>query len=101
MERYDGKKTYCKMLGHHLEFVYCRKTANGTPCSRMADCWYEYIPIVEYINEHFTDEQKEMMTHKPPAKMNTLLDLIAKAKERNATINKDEKSGQESSELHK
>ncbi|WP_319558974.1 hypothetical protein [Marispirochaeta sp.] len=35
----DGKKRYCRRLGHPVPFRYCRLTADGTPCTAIRGCW--------------------------------------------------------------
>jgi len=80
MEKYDKCETYCRMLGHSVPFKYCRKVKEGAPCYKIMDCWFEKIPIEEYLNECYTDEEKKIAFTPPKPKVATLIDLIEKAK---------------------
>lgn len=82
MKRYDDKTIYCRMLGHAVNFHYCRTTAEGVPCRRIMDCWFETLPIREYMEEHFSEEDLENLLKPPANKMTSLLDLIEQAKKR-------------------
>jgi hypothetical protein len=82
MNRYDDKKNYCRMLGHSVTFLYCRKTAKDTPCRKIRDCWFETLPIDEYLNDHFSLDAKQLIFREPEHKVTSLLDLIARARSR-------------------
>ncbi|MFO7761465.1 MAG: hypothetical protein ACQES8_03250 [Thermodesulfobacteriota bacterium] len=82
MKRFDSQSVYCRMLGHEVPFSYCRTVQGGFPCFRILDCWFEKIPVQDYINYHYSMEEQEQIFKRPDAKMTTLLDLIEKAKSR-------------------
>ncbi len=82
MDRFDDIEVYCRMLGHPIGFVYCRTMNNLLPCSKILDCHFQSIPIQEYIDELYTAEDKEKIFSSPKPKMNSLLELIEKAKNR-------------------
>ena len=82
MNRYDDQQIYCRMLGHAVAFGYCRTTAQGIACRKIMDCWFELIPIKEYMAVHFSPEEMEQILKEPESKMSSLLDLIEKAKRR-------------------
>jgi hypothetical protein len=82
MDRYDELKGYCRMLGHAVNFAYCRKTAQGVPCRKIMDCWFEQIPIKAFMERHFTPEERESIFKEPEGKITSLLDLIEQAKRR-------------------
>ncbi len=81
-EQFDELEGYCRMLGHYIPFKYCRTQQNGIPCSKIRDCFFERIPIQEYIENNFTGEEKQAMFSAPPAKMHSILELIEKAKQK-------------------
>lgn len=85
MTRYDEQTIYCRMLGHAVPFRYCRTTADQTPCRKIMDCWFEIIPIREYLEEHFSPEQLSAFFKPPEPKMTSLLDLIEQARKRTKT----------------
>jgi len=85
LEQYDELNNYCRMLGHHIPFHYCRTVQNGLPCSKILDCHFERLPIQQYIAEYFSEEQQALIFKQPEPKINTLMELIARAKNRSAT----------------
>lgn len=74
------------MLGHEVPFSYCRAAQNGLPCFKILDCWFEKIAVQEYLDLHYSAEEQENILKKPAPKVNTLLDLIEKAKNRKKTV---------------
>lgn len=68
------------MLGHAVPFKYCRSTVDGVPCRKIMDCWFEILPIREYVEKHFSSEEREKIFSAPGDKVTSLLDLIQKAK---------------------
>ena len=72
------------MLGHYLPFKYCRTQQNGIPCSKILDCYFERLPIEDFVKKHYSEaEQQTIFTQHTP-KLNTILELIQKAKEKTA-----------------
>ncbi len=82
MERYDTEEGYCRMLGHYLPFSYCRSLKEGLPCHKIVDCWFERLPIKEFIAEHYSEDDLEKALTPPQPKMASILSLIEKAKGR-------------------
>ena len=80
MERYDSKDIYCRMLGHAVQFQYCRKAKDMLPCRKILDCWFELLPVEEYINENFSEEEKKKIFSSPESKISTIFSLLEKAK---------------------
>jgi len=79
IEQHDNKKIYCRMLGHHLTFAYCRQTASEQPCRKMFDCWFEKLDIEQFIKENFTKKQIKALLAPPKTKMVSLVELIQQA----------------------
>ncbi|MBU1172087.1 MAG: hypothetical protein KKD44_21230 [Proteobacteria bacterium] len=82
MKRYDEEDIYCRMLGHAVNFQYCRTTADGSPCRKIMDCWFERLPIEAYMKEHFSPDQLKILFKQPESKVTSILDLIEKARKR-------------------
>ncbi len=68
MERFDELKDYCRMLGHHVPFKYCRTANNGIPCAKILDCNFERLPIQEFIDSNYTDEEMRQVRAKEQIK---------------------------------
>lgn len=82
VSEFDGKECYCRILGHHLHFSYCRSLKDGYPCYKVLDCWFEKFDIRKFIQESFTAEEIESFLQAPKPKVHTLMALIEKAKSR-------------------
>ncbi len=76
---YDGEAIYCRKLGHHLKFDYCRRESGELPCSRIAKCWAEKLPIDVFLETHFSAEDLETIFAPPVPKVTSLIELIQKA----------------------
>ena len=81
IEQYDEEVCRCRMLGHDVPFRYCR-TGNGRPCSKIFDCWYERMPVEDFIRRHYSQEEIDQILSPPKPKIVTLVELIEKAKGR-------------------
>lgn len=79
---FDERECYCRILGHHLHFSYCRSLSEGYPCYKVLDCWFEKFDIRRFIHENFTDEEIERFLQAPKPKVQTLMTLIEEAKSR-------------------
>ena len=82
--QYDNEEIYCRKLGHHLTFKYCRTEREGLPCAKVLDCWFENIPIEEFVRSNYSEAEIAAITAPPKPKVATLFDLIAEAKKRNS-----------------
>lgn len=83
IEEYDNKQIYCRMLGHPISFSYCRKCNIGTPCRSIYNCWFEYIDITTFMDEHFSTDLLEQIKAPPKDKTVSIHELIKKAKKSN------------------
>ncbi|MDZ7371583.1 MAG: hypothetical protein ONB12_10485 [candidate division KSB1 bacterium] len=81
IDQFDELETRCPMLGHSVKFYYCRTTSGDEPCRRLPDCWFERIPVHDYIRTFFSVEQQERFFQPPPPKLVTLVELIERAKQ--------------------
>jgi len=96
LEQYDSEEIYCRKLGHHLDFKYCRTEKEGLPCSKILDCWFEKFPVEKFIKENYSEAEISAITASPRPKVATLFDLIEQAKKRgvgNESIRHEEHEG--------
>ena len=68
------------MLGHDVQFSYCRKPGKNQVCRKIADCWFTKIDIQTFLQNNYTEEELSAAFSPPPSKMTTLMELVAKAK---------------------
>ncbi|OKY75907.1 MAG: hypothetical protein BM485_06125 [Desulfobulbaceae bacterium DB1] len=83
-DQYDKKEGYCRMLGHVLPFHYCRTMNEGLPCGKILDCWFARLPIREFVDTHYSDEERERIFQPPKAKMVSLVEIIENARKQAA-----------------
>ena len=81
VDHFDSEELYCRKLGHHLKFAYCRKEHNGLPCPKIRDCWFEKIPIDDYLTQNFTPEQIAYLFEPPEPKIASIFEIIQKAQQ--------------------
>jgi hypothetical protein len=77
---HDARRRRCPMLGHDLDFSYCREPGSPTPCRKIFDCWWETFDVVAFIGRHYSKEGMGRILAPPPQKMSTLADLVRKAR---------------------
>ena len=79
---FDEKETYCRKLGHFIQFNYCRteKQAQKLPCPKILDCWFEKIPIQDFIHQYYTKKDIAYIFQTSKPKITSILELIEKAK---------------------
>jgi hypothetical protein len=86
---HDFRESYCRKLGHYLTFGYCRTENSGLPCGRILDCWFEKLPVGDFLRENYTPEEIGRVTGPAPPKTATLVDLIERARGRARPAAKD------------
>ena len=79
IEGYDREQGYCRKLGHHLSFGYCRRVNQGLPCALARDCWFERFPVVEFLQTHYTGEELAQATAPAAPKLATILAAVRRA----------------------
>lgn len=82
---YDGEAIYCRKLGHHLKFDYCRRELGELPCSKVAKCWSDKLPVSEFLETHFSAEELQKVFAPPTPKVTSLIELIQKAQALNGS----------------
>lgn len=80
MNRFDEHTLYCRSLGHHIKFKYCRTMAEGMPCSKIRDCNFEQLPIDDFLKEHYTYEEISAFLKPPKNRVFSILEIIDKVK---------------------
>jgi hypothetical protein len=78
IEQYDGLECYCRKLGHHLSFRYCRRVNQDLPCPTIRDCWFERLPIDEFLERHYSPEQLARLQAPAQDKLSTILGLLSR-----------------------
>ena len=80
IDAFDEKEGYCRMLGHHVPFRYCRMLpGQEIPCRRIRDCWFAALPIDAYLEKH---EPGGVKPQEPAPKIASLVELIEQARQR-------------------
>ncbi len=79
---HDEREGYCRKLGHHLTFVYCRTLKDGAPCEKILDCWFEKFDVRAFLEAHYTDEEIYPLSKPPVSKAASLIELIEQARKR-------------------
>ena len=76
MTQHDSRQRYCRMLGHSVPFRYCRSVSEALPCSKVLDCWFEMLPVQEFIENHYTEEERGRIFSPPKSRMETLEEIV-------------------------
>ena len=71
---HDARIGYCRRLGHHLPFAYCRDTGGDGPCPKILDCWYECFDVRSFLERHQPEALAAASSAPPAPKVATLVD---------------------------
>jgi hypothetical protein len=82
IDKYDKAEGYCKMLGHLITFDYCRSANEGLPCNKVRDCWFQHLPIQEFIATNYSLEEQKKFLAPPKAKIQSLSEILEQAQKR-------------------
>jgi hypothetical protein len=80
MNQYDKERIYCRRLGHWLTFKYCRQENKGLPCRKIMDCWFEKLPIKEFLKENYKEKEISYIFKPSKQKLTSIIELIEQAK---------------------
>ncbi|MFC2170197.1 hypothetical protein ACFLRM_06525 [Acidobacteriota bacterium] len=80
INKYDTKQGYCRKLGHCVRFGYCRGVKEGLPCSKILDCWFEAIPIENFIHRNYNEEEISSIFTPSLPKIMTILNVVERIK---------------------
>jgi hypothetical protein len=74
----------CPRLGNSVPFHYCKICGDHQqPCFKILDCWWEYFDVVQYMQDHLSEDQfNRLMEASPNPKVSSLVELIEQAKKR-------------------
>jgi len=82
VNQFDEYEIYCRKLGHHLSFEYCRKENTSLPCAAIARCWSERLPIENYLQKHFNNEDIAYLSEEKQPKTVSIWQIMNSIKER-------------------
>jgi hypothetical protein len=78
---YEDKEIRCPRLGGPITFSYCRIENKGRPCSKTLNCWASHFDVESLFRKTMSPEEfEECFFGPPPSKVDTLLELIEKAR---------------------
>jgi hypothetical protein len=80
IDDHDREQGYCRKLGHHLAFGYCRRVNQGLPCALARDCWFERFAVEQFLEENYTGEELARASAPAPGKLATLLEAVLRAR---------------------
>jgi hypothetical protein len=86
---HDKLKQRCRMLGHDVQFGYCRAPGSEKPCRKIADCWFETFDVGAWLRTHFSQAEIAEITSAPQDKRLTLWEMIQQAQRRAAENQQD------------
>jgi len=90
-EEFDQLETYCRKLGHSVPFSYCRiengsQMPNGRlPCSKILDCWFERIPIQEFVQKNYSRQEQEVIFAPARSRLEVICDIAEQIRNRTGT----------------
>jgi len=84
-DTHESKMIYCRLLGHEVPFSYCVNPGARLFCRNITGCWQAVMDINSWIRKRYTDDEISQALRPVSPKMNTLLDLVKKARERNTS----------------
>jgi hypothetical protein len=79
IDKYDNEEIYCRKLGHHLQFNYCRQEQQQSPCAAVIRCWQSRIPVDDFLSSSFSPDEIAYLDEPPVSKVESLMDIILKA----------------------
>jgi len=80
IEQYDDKTIRCPRVGGEVNFRFCRLENNMLPCRFIVGCWRMYLDINKFLQDHYSEEELNRVFTPPKPKVESLVDLIEKAK---------------------
>ncbi|UCG63401.1 MAG: hypothetical protein JSW12_11955 [Deltaproteobacteria bacterium] len=83
IELHDDKTIRCPRVGGEVNFRFCRFENNLLPCRWIAGCWQTQMDINTFLQDHYSKEELDRIFVPPKSKIESLVDLIEKAKKVN------------------
>ena len=84
MNEYENKSNYCRKLGQWITFSYCCRENNNLPCRSIVDCWFEILPVREFLEKNYDGESIAYLSATPKPKLASIVELIERAKKRSS-----------------
>jgi hypothetical protein len=81
---------WCPMLGQTMNFGYCRRCQEGLPCSRVITCFQGHFPVQEFLEAHYSPEQRAGFLAPPPSRLQRLAGALAQAEKKPSTPGEDD-----------
>lgn len=81
VEPKDNKMIRCPRVGGYVNFKFCRTENNLLPCRWVVGCWHMYMDINEFLDKNFSKEELDKIFVPPNPKIESLVELIDKAKQ--------------------
>ncbi len=86
IDEQDARIRRCPMLGHELQFSYCREPGGQeTPCRKIFDCWFDRFDITAFMQANYPPETIAEIRRPKPPKMASLLEIIQRVQKRDST----------------
>lgn len=70
---------WCPMLGQPINFGYCRKSNEGLPCSRVIACFSPHFEVTAFLEEHYSQEQRDTFLAPPPGRVERMAQALNQA----------------------
>jgi len=83
LNEHDQRTLYCRKLGHHLPFSYCRQEHNGLPCTAVERCWGHIFDVSAYLQAHFKEEELAHLKTERPPKIASILEIVQNVQNQN------------------
>ena len=80
IEQHDDKTIRCPRVGGEVNFRFCRFENNMIPCRWIVGCWQTRMDINAFLADHYSKEELDRISVPPKSKIESLVDLIEKAK---------------------
>lgn len=78
----DQRTRRCPILGHPINFSYCRKPGKKIPCRKIFDCWWETFDIKVFMEDNYDAETLLQIVSPHQEKMVSLFEIMKRAQER-------------------
>ena len=82
IEQYDDKTIRCPRVGGDVNFMYCRSENKMFPCGWIVGCWQERMDINKFLEDHYSNKERDQIFAPPRPKVESLVNLIEQAKKR-------------------
>ena len=80
IEQHDEKTIRCPRVGGEVNFRFCRSENNMLPCRFIVGCWEMRLDVNQFLEEHFSKEELNRIFLPPKPKIESLVELIERAK---------------------